>query len=119
MGVWGGGGGNPSPRGIGGGMGGASANSWWGLSVGKSGFCAANSLSAAVPCLSPLASFLKAYETDIGLLQRYCPFIASMAASLASKLAKLTKAKPLEFPESGSRIIFGTCKITPNALKVS
>lgn len=41
----------------------------------------------------------------IGRLQRYCPFIASMAASDASKLAKLIKAKPLELPVSGSRMI--------------
>ena len=40
-----------------------------------------------VPCLSPFVSFLKAYEQVMGLLQRYCPSIASIAASLASKLA--------------------------------
>lgn len=58
-----------------------------------------------VPCLSPLDSFLKAYEADICLLQRYCPFIASIAESLASKLAKLTNAKPFDPPLSGSLII--------------
>ena len=45
--------------------------------------------------------------------------MASMAASLASKLAKLMKAKPFEFPVSGSLMIFGVCRITPNALKIS
>ena len=60
---------------------------------------------AAEPCLSPLESFLKAYETLIGRLLRYWPFIASIAASDAAKLAKLMKAKPLELPVSGSRMI--------------
>ena len=72
---------------VGRGVGGASANSWWGRSAWDSGFCAARSLSAAEPCLSPLLSFLNAYEIAIALLQRYCPFIASIAASEASKLA--------------------------------
>lgn len=49
-------------------------------------------LSAAEPCLSPLESFLKAKEMEIALLHRNCPFIASRAASAASKLAKLMKA---------------------------
>ena len=40
-------------------------------------------------------------------MHKYCPFIASMAVSLASKLAKLTKANPLEPPLSTSRIIWG------------
>lgn len=48
-----------------------------------------------------------------------CPFIASMAASDASKLAKLTKAYPFELPVSGSRMILGVCKMTPNAENVS
>ena len=61
---------------------------------------------AAEPCLSPLASFLKAYDTLIGRLHRCCPFIASIAASAASKLANLTKANPFELPESGSRMIY-------------
>ena len=90
---------------IGGGMGGASANNWWGRSVWASGFWAAKSLSAADPCRSPLESFLNAYEIVIGLLHRYCPFIASMAASDASKLAKLIKANPLELPVVGSLMI--------------
>lgn len=91
---------------VGSGVGGASANSWWGRSAWDSGFWAASSLSAAEPCLSPLESFLKAYEMEMALLHRYCPgkdhtvnkhsltnyvshlpFIASMAASEASKLA--------------------------------
>ena len=46
---------------------------------------------------------MKAYETEMALLQRYCPFMASMAASDASKLAKLINANPFEFPVSGSR----------------
>ena len=62
---------------------------------------------AADPCLSPLESFLNAYEIVIARLHKYCPFIASMAASEASKLAKLMNAKPLLFPVSGSLIIFG------------
>lgn len=84
---------------------GASANNWWGRSACDSGFCAANKRSAAEPCRSPFESFLNAYDTVIGRLQRYCPFIASIAASDASKLAKLMKANPLELPVSGSRII--------------
>ena len=52
-------------------------------------------------------------------LHRYWPFIASIAASEASKLAKLMNAKPLLLPVSGSRIIFGVCSMTPNALNVS
>jgi len=43
----------------------------------------------------------------MGLLHKYCPFMASIEASEASKLAKLIKAKPLEFPVSGSLIIVG------------
>ena len=66
-------------------------------------------IPAAEPCLSPLASFLNAYEIVIGRLHKYCPFIASIAASEASKLAKLMNAKPLEFPVSGSRIICKEC----------
>ena len=58
---------------VGSGVGGASANSWWGLSAWDSGFWAASSLSAAEPCLSPLESFLKAYEMEMALLQRYWP----------------------------------------------
>lgn len=56
------------------------------------GFCLAINLSAAEPCLSPLESFLKANEMDIALLHKNCPFMASRAASAASKLAKLMKA---------------------------
>lgn len=48
--------------------------------------------SAAEPCLSPFESFLKAYEMVIALLHRYWPFMASIAESAASKLAKLIKA---------------------------
>ena len=75
----------------------------------------------------------------IGLLHKYCPFMASMAASDASKLAKLMKAKPFELPVVGSLIIYtskvivrilhkwiewiystlGVWRITPNAEKVS
>uniref|UniRef100_A0A182UYK9 Uncharacterized protein n=1 Tax=Anopheles merus TaxID=30066 RepID=A0A182UYK9_ANOME len=55
----------------------------------------------------------------MGRLQRYCPFMASMAASDASKLAKFMKANPFELPVSGSRIIFGVCRITPKAENVS
>lgn len=84
---------------------GASANSWCGRSACDRGFCAASKRSAAEPCRSPFESFLNAYDTDMGLLQRYCPFIASIAASEASKLAKFIKAKPFELPVSGSRII--------------
>ena len=47
---------------------------------------------AAEPCLSPFESFLKAYEMVIALLHRYWPFMASIAESAASKLAKLIKA---------------------------
>ena len=84
-----------------GGIGGASAKSWWGRSVWAKGFCAAKSLSAADPWRSPLESFLKAYDIVIGLLHKYWPFMASIAASDASKLAKLMKAKPFEFPVVG------------------
>lgn len=97
--------------GIGGGNGsrpGVSENIWFGRSFGKRGFCAANMRSAAVPCLSPLASFLKAYETEIARLHKNCPFIASMAISDASNDAKFMNANPLLFPVSGSRIILGT-----------
>jgi len=62
-------------------------------------------LPAAEPCLSPLASFLNANDTVIGRLHKYCPFMASMAASAASKLAKLMNANPLELPVSLSRMI--------------
>lgn len=63
-------------------------------------------LSAADPCLSPLTSFLKAYDTDIGRLHRYWLFIASIAASDASNDAKLINANALEFPVSGSRMTY-------------
>jgi len=53
------------------------------------------------------------------LLQRYCPLIASIAASEASNPSKLTKPKPLLAPVSGSRMIFGVAMTIPNALKVS
>lgn len=42
---------------------------------------AASSRSAGVPWRSPLLSFLKAYERERGRFMRYCPFIASSAAS--------------------------------------
>ena len=82
-------------------------------------FRCARSLSAGVPCLSPLESFLYAYITLTGLLDKNWPFIASMAASEASKVAKLTKPNPLDSPVSGSRITFGVRVTTPKALKVS
>lgn len=53
------------------------------------------------------------------LLQRYCPLMASIAASDASNPSKLTKPKPLLAPVSGSRMIFGVAMTIPNALKVS
>lgn len=53
------------------------------------------------------------------LLQRYCPFMASMAPSEASKPSKLTKPKPLLAPVSGSRMILGVAMTIPKALKVS
>ena len=40
-----------------------------------------------VPCRSPRPSFLSAYVTEMARLHKYWPFIASMAASDASKLA--------------------------------
>lgn len=36
-------------------------------------------------CSLPLVSFLKAYDTEMARLHRNCPFMASMAASDASK----------------------------------
>ena len=42
----------------------------------------------------------------IGRLHKYWPFMASRAASDASKLAKLMNAKPFELFVSLSRIIF-------------
>ena len=48
---------------------------------------AASNLSAGVPCRSPRDSFLNAYDTLMARPARYCPSIASMAASLASKLS--------------------------------
>lgn len=74
--------------------------------------------SAGVPWRSPLVSFLKAYVTEMGRPPRYCPFIASIAASDASKSSKLMNPKPLEVPDSGSRITFGLLTTTPKALKV-
>lgn len=47
--------------------------------------CAANNLSAVVPCLSPLPSFLNAYCTVICLPPKNCPFMFSMAISEVSK----------------------------------
>ncbi len=47
---------------------------------------------AGVPCRSPFESFLNANDIEMGLLQRYCPFMDSMLASDASKLAKLINA---------------------------
>lgn len=54
-------------------------------------FCA-SCLSACVPWRSPLPSFLKAYATEIGLLQRNWPFIFSIAASELSNESKFMKA---------------------------
>merc|ERR1719150_3650928 len=82
-----GGGTGATPPIVGSGVGGASANSWWGRSAWDSGFWAASSRSAADPCRSPLESFLNAYEMEMALLHKYWPFIASIAASEASKLA--------------------------------
>lgn len=48
------------------------------------------------------------------LLHKYCPFIASIAASDASKEAKLMNAYPFEFPVSGSLIICKEKKIIIN-----
>ena len=61
--------------------GGAVANMVWGRCLEAAGLLAASSLSAGVPCLSPLVSFLYAYDTVMARLHRYWPFIASMAAS--------------------------------------
>jgi len=55
----------------------------------------------------------------MGLLHKYCPFMASIAASDDSKLSKLTNPKPRLSPESGSLIILGVEMMTPKALKVS
>lgn len=62
---------------------------------------------------------MKAYETVIALLHKYCPFMASIDASEASKDAKFTNANPFEFPLSGSLIILGTWRMTPKAENVS
>ena len=69
----GGGGTGATPPIVGSGVGGASANSWWGRSAWDSGFWAASSLSAADPCRSPLESFLNAYEMEMALLHKYWP----------------------------------------------
>lgn len=100
---------------------GAVANMVWGrFSFAWFARCwAAKRRSAGVPCRSPLVSFLKAYPTAMERLHRYCPFIASMAESDASKQSKEMKPNPLELPVSGSRIIFGVAMMTPKALNVS
>lgn len=41
--------------------------------------CAANNLSASVPCRSPAESFLKAYCTDTALFIKNCPSMLSIA----------------------------------------
>lgn len=48
-----------------------------------------------------------------------CPFMASMAASEASKESNATKPKPLDAPVLSSRWTFGVVTTTPNALNVS
>jgi hypothetical protein len=52
---------------------------------------AARSLSAEVPCRSPLPSFLKAYWALMALFMRNWPFMDSMAASEDSKSVYATK----------------------------
>ena len=47
----------------------------------------ARSLSAYVPCFSPLESFLTAYSTLICLPEKYCPFICEIARSEELKLS--------------------------------
>lgn len=100
--------------------------------------CAARRRSAGVPCRSPLPSFLNAYWTAIALFMRYCPFIASTAASDDSKSVYATKPYPFDSPVLGSRAIcegsagqfgnavkcrgvrtFAVVAIMPNALNVS
>jgi hypothetical protein len=54
----------------------------------------------------------------MGRLHKYCPFIASMEASEASKLAKLMNANPFEFPVSGSRMICNVLKTEYNVEKL-
>merc|ERR1719240_1049214 len=61
------------------------------------GLLAAINRSAAEPCLSPLVSFLYAYETLIGLLHKNCPFIADKALSEASKESYEMKPKPRDW----------------------
>jgi len=60
-----------------------------------------------------------AYVHEIGRLHRNWPFIASMAASLASNVSNETKPKPRLLPVSGSRMILGVWTITPKAENVS
>jgi len=64
--------------------------------LGLLGLFAASSRSLGVPWRSPGESFLKAYPTEICLLQRYCPFMHSIAKSDDSKAEKETKPKPFE-----------------------
>mmetsp|Transcript_7330 Transcript_7330/g.25829 ORF Transcript_7330/g.25829 Transcript_7330/m.25829 type:complete len:255 (-) Transcript_7330:372-1136(-) len=118
-----GGGGIPGGPAGGGGLGGPptgpAANMVCGLWLCPLLVVAAIILSAALPCLSPLESFLYANVTLTGLLHRNCPSIASMAASAASNESYDTNPKPREAPVSGSRMIFGVCTMAPKALKVS
>ena len=81
--------------------------------------CAASSLSAGVPCLSPRASFRNAYWTTMERLAKNWPFMASTAASEASKQSYDTKANPFETPVSGSRMTLGESMMTPKAANVS
>lgn len=120
-GVWyalkpGGGGGMPAPGGGpiiwpgppgGSGAGWAKAAKLKGRYSGRALFflaCAARSLSAGVPCRSPvLESFLSAYEMVMGRLRRCWLESDSMAASDASKESKEMKPKLREAPVVSSR----------------
>ena len=77
---------------------GPAANSVCGLPRTSFAALAASSRSAGVPWRSPRESFLYAYVTEMGRLHRNWPFMASMAASDASKLSKDTKPKPRLLP---------------------
>ena len=84
-------------------------------------WCVAHSFSVAPmtstqPCGDDIAEDMRRCAD---LLQRYCPFMASIAPSDASKPSKLTKPKPLLAPVSGSRMILGVAMTMPKALKVS
>ena len=96
----GGGGGKPPGIGGGGGIGGAGGNADGGAMYGIGAFAtaaeaaactagleAAISLSASLPCLSPLPSFLKAYCTCTERPLRNWLCMALIAASLLAKLS--------------------------------